>query len=353
MTNETASDKKASGEAIAARWRHGSLWVKVVLVLSPVVFGMAYLIVNREALRSTHGDVFVGLLLGATYVLVEGLRLMHAYVVHRAPAFFAKAARPGEDEEAERAAQAFIRATFSDRRMLTGGLIYGLLVATAAALIARGESGSPLIEVLLWLFLFAVNYVAGMGFTGLVYLFRALWESREYLVVTVWRRSNESTRFVDDIRVRSAALAAVYVGLSLSSIVYFPSLAHSGLVTVYSLMATVVILVALIGPGMVIRSRLEDARGEAMNKVDAQLQAEFGALFPAGEVEPIRERLEKIDGLLALRDKIEGMAPPPLSWRTLRTAVGSVAMTVLSMILDKSLSPIVDAINGLATLLPH
>ncbi len=319
-------------------WRHGSRRASVALVSGPVLLGTVYLLVQIKEFGSAQDDVFVGLLLGATYLLVQGMRLMNAYVRRRAPVFFRKMQTRAEAEEAVRAADRFVRSTFSDRWMAIGGVAYGFAVASAATfLLAPWTSNVPL-AVLFWLFLFTVNYVTGMGFLGLALLFWSMWEARDHLVVTIWRRSNESTQFIDDLRIRSAGLAAAYVGLALTSI-HFSVLHIGGLVTMYALFAAAIILAALGVPGLVIRSRLEEARGEAMTKVDGELQDEFKSLFSGGsnDVEASEHHLKKIDGLLTLRDKIDGLAPPPLSWRSLRAGVGVVVMTALPIIVQQLL----------------
>jgi hypothetical protein len=211
----------------------------------------------------------------------------------------------------------------------------GSTIASAGVFLLHPWPDHVALAALLWLFLFSTNYVAGMGFVGLTLLFHCLWDARNHLVVTIWRRSNESTEFVDDLRIRSAGLAAAYVGLSLTSI-GFSVLPVGGLVTTYSLFAATIILAALAVPGMVIRSRLEEARGEAMTKIDRELQDEFKSLFDPSTADS-DQHLKKIDGLLTLREKIESLAPPLLTGRSFRAALGVIVMTMLPIFVEELL----------------
>lgn len=333
------------------RWRHGTVWALLLLSGSPLVVGTTYLLVERARIGDAPDRWFVWLLLIATCLLLIGLSLMKAYVERRGPGFFDKTKYPDAAVDAKTEVARFIRATFSDRWMLIGGLTYGLLVASGVTFMLYPRGGDRLLAVLLWLFLFVVNYVAGMGFTGLILLFRSLWQHKDRLVVTIWRRSNESTRFVDDIRVRSATLAAAYVGLSLTSVKY-SELDWNVLVVAYSVFATVVILVALIVPDMVIRSRLEAARGEAMVKLEHELKTDFSTLLSGSSLESSQELLKKIDAMLTLRDRIEGLAPPLMGWRTMGTALGVIVMPMLPVVFDKLLTPVGLLVSKLVGLSP-
>ena len=330
-----------AGEVIEAfqtlRWRHGSRSATSVMVGLPLLSGTLYLLIQIREIGVALDDVFVGLLLGATYMLVQGMRLTHAYIRRRAPVFFRQMKDRAEAEGAVRVADRFVRETFSDKWMALGGGLYGVAIASGAVFLLGPWPSRPWLRGLLWLFLFSVNYVAGIGFVGLTLLFRSMWRARNHLVVTIWRRSNESTRFVDDLRIRSASLAAAYVGLALTSI-GFSVLPMGSLVTTYALFAATIILAALGVPGLVVRSRLEEARGEAMTKVDVGLQQEFKSLFAASSAPESEQHLKKIDGLLTLREKIESLAPPPVNWRSLRAAMGVAAMTTLPIIVKQLLA---------------
>lgn len=320
-------------------WRHGTREGALALIGLPVLIGTVYLLVQITVFGEARDEVFVGLLLGATYLLVQGMRLMNAYVRRRAPVFFRQMKDRAEAESAVRAAERFVRVPFSDKWMAVGGALYGVTIASAGVFLLRPWSEHVALQALLWLFLFATNYVAGMGFVGLTLLFRSLWEARNHLVVTIWRRSNESTEFVDDLRIRSAGLAAAYVGLSLTSI-GFSVLPVGGLVTTYSLFAATIILAALAVPGMVIRSRLEEARGEAMTKIDRELQDEFKSLFDPSTADS-EQHLKKIDGLLTIREKIESLAPPVLTGRSFRAALGVIVMTTLPIFVERLLNALI------------
>ncbi|MDN5865242.1 MAG: hypothetical protein L0I62_08515, partial [Gammaproteobacteria bacterium] len=276
---------------------------------------------------------FVGLMLGATFLLVLGIRYMHVYVLQQAPLFFE---RKFGKEEAEQKTDRFVRETFSDKAMFLAGAPYGAAIASVAVFWLDPWPYHSVLAIMLWLFLFSANYVTGMGVVGLCMLFGSMWKSKDDLEVTVWRRSNASTRFIEGLRLRTAGLAAIYIGVSLGSIA-LSVLPFKGPMIWYAVFAVLIILAELIVPGLVIQTRLDKKRDEEMAAMECKLQSEFDALIKdqAGEIE--ETRLAKFDSLLTLKDRMDHLALPLLTWRSLRDGAVVLVMTALPIVLKYAL----------------
>lgn len=322
---------------LVVHWRYGEPGPAVALVGVPVLLGAVYMGLRGWILGpSGMAGGFVGLLLGATLLLVGGMRGMKGYV-EAAVLPFLHHARPGQSpEQLRRDAETFVSRIFDERRMTWAGIAYGTLVAAAPIRFGLGPSELPL-RVALVLFLFSVNFVAGVGLYGLARFVLKVWRLRELVRVTIWDRRNRSTEFIDGVRVRTALLVSAYTALSFSAVVVSDIPVDDVWVIGYFLFAVSLVLGAFAIPGLFIRRRIEEEKLTALGAIDVELDAEFDralerARRPEGPVD-----LSRIEELLAFRGKVEGIGVWPVGWRSVQTGIGVVLMSALPILVQRVL----------------
>jgi hypothetical protein len=326
-----------AGRPLEVPWRYGDGGPSAALVGVPFLLGALYMGLRWAVLGpSAMAGGFVGLLLGATFLLVAGMRGMKGYVEVNAIPFFRHARPDRPYDQLRLEAGEFVARIFDARRMTLAGVAYGALVAAAPILFDLGPGEVPLRAALV-LFLFSVNFVAGVGLYGLARFVFKVWRLRELVRVTIWDRRNRSTEFIDGVRVRTALLVSGYTALSFSAVVVSDIPVEDVWVMAYFLFAASLVLGAFAMPGMFIRRRIEEEKLSALGAIDLELDAEFGralerARDPDGPVD-----LARIEELLAFRSKVEGIGVWPVGWRSIRTGIGVVMMSALPILVQRVL----------------
>ena len=300
-----------------------------------VIAGLTYLILQWIALGQFTDPFFIGLLFAGTSVLLLGLGRVHRHLEEQGRAFFAFVELGTELSPGEKSSELIAR-IFHPHRTLALAIAYGGLLASAPWIVGVWEDHFG-VRVLLSCVLFAVNFVAGVGFYALIMVTRFSWEVAPEVSIDLWNRDNISTDFLRTLTHGSAKIAAGYIGLCIASILFSP-FPLQGLVVGYSLFAASVILLAFVVPELPLRDRILAEKRRVLRKVNAALHDEFQI---TGSDEDNAEQLPdltRIREIIQLRAQIANISTWPFGVSSANTAITVFGMAMLPKILEVLLS---------------
>ena len=324
--------KNAGYEVVSYSWFYSRAKVVALLLFLTAASGITYLAVQWDKTGTASDWPFVALLIGATAFLLLGMRLIHKDIERRIYGFYEFALGGGNPDGVRQHAEAYHRGIFRAGPMTISGIIYGLLVASALYLMEVWHDRA-LIKVLLFAFLFIVNFVTGIGFYGLIKFFFRLRMLAGYVKVDLWQRINPTTLFFMRIKRKAALLAIVYVSICVFSI-FFSELQKEFLSQGYEVFAGILVILVFLIPELPLRKKVAEAKRRCLSVINAELDGEFCSA-QNGSAVPVRTfDAGRVEKLMALREKVRRLSIWPFGLQTLRTAFSVVLVTLLPMILE-------------------
>lgn len=305
-----------------------------------IFVGLFYLYFQWSYTNVIKDSLFIGLLLGATLLLLQAMRYLYIFVVNNNMSFFSFSMEGEEYEKVVSAANKLCGSIFNTKSMIISGLLYGSAVGSAVFLMDIWTEETSL-RILLFLFLFIINFVTGIGFYGLIMFFLQSWKISRIVKVNLWQRQNPSTLFLRKITHTTAIIASIYICMCMASILF--SVIPFGSLTIgYSVFAGIIIIACLIVPEIPIRRKIATEKRETIMDINSQLQIEFKKALNEAKNSQKGIDLTKIDSLISLRQKIEKISVWPFGLRTVVTAVSVIVVTslpgILQFILEKLFS---------------
>jgi len=312
---------------------HYPLW----WTLPTILLGNAYVALQMVVIGEVRDELFVSLLVAGTLVLVLGMRRVIGYLGSREPGFVADVLETGS-EEASRAVFQLTRERLANHRWLAAAAAgYGLAVGSAPWLLSAWQ-GQGVLRLLLAAFLTAVNAVTGVAVYSLVVYLIHVRKLGELARIDVWHFETPSAALVVGITQRVTILAAVYVSLSLSSVL-FSVLPLGGVMAGYSAFAGIAILACLVIPPMPLIRNAKRRRREELDALNRQLPALYREAV-AGLAAGNRSGVDQLQGLLVIRTAVLEQEIYPFRLRTVGTAVGVLLLAFLPSVLEAVLGKI-------------
>jgi hypothetical protein len=303
-----------------------------VYLLASIVIGLSYTAIQWQKTKNINDGLFVGLLLGATLLLLRGMRAIYIFFRTNTLSFFAFAFEKKNYEEIPMVSERYCHEIFHTVFMSISGICYGLIIASAVFVMDIWKQFS-LLRALLFLFLFIINFATGIAFYGMLKFFISSWKLSAYVKVDLWQRENPTTSFFMNMKKKLALLATVYITMSITSI--FFSKLHSNFLSLgYSVFAGIIIILVFVLPEIPIRKKLLVAKRKALLTVNNQLQSEFQHALGEAKSENGSIDLAKIEKLILLKEKIEKVSVWPFGTQTASTVFSVIAITILPIILE-------------------
>jgi hypothetical protein len=317
---------------VAYHWLYSRTGIILLIAVLTAVSGGAYLWVQWRKTGTITDGPFIGLLIAATVFILWGMRSIHDCVKNRILGFFtcALAERPGEN--ASELAARYHRGIFSTGLMTLSGVLYGLAVASALLLMEVWKGWTAL-KILMYVFLFIVNFVTGIGFYGLIRFFLRLKWLASYVRVDLWQRENPTTLFFMKVKTQAALLAIVYCSICVFSI-FFSDLQKEYLTRGYEVFAGCLVIIVFLLPELPLRRKIRKAKRECLAVINGELDGAF--IAPRSNPEKGAGSLDagRVEKLILLREKVHKMSIWPFGFRTLRTSVSVIFVTILPLLLE-------------------
>ena len=237
-----------------------------------------------------------------------------------------------EYSEVVEASDDFMRSIFNTKWMTAAGIAYGTGVGSAVFL-TDVWTEQNLLRSILFVFLFVVNFITGIGFYGLIMFFMKAWKIGKLVKIDLWQRDNPSTAFLRKITHSTAIIASIYICICISSILF--SVFPIGSLTIgYSAFAGVIILACFIIPEIPVRRKIVVEKRATLIDLNSQLQREFKKTLDEARSMKKAIDLSKIECLMDLREKVGKIHVWPFGVRTLTTAVSVILVTSLPAFLQ-------------------
>lgn len=312
--------------------KYASLLGSFFLVMLTLLVGVVYVFEQWLKTGQIKDAIFVSMLVGATMILVQGIRNLYKYILERGLDFYAFVTPADDPEKGVREYNQLFRSVFNSKGMTLSGILYGLAIGCAP--FALGAWNNAI--VLRWLlasFLFTVNFVTGIAFYGLAMFFFHSIKMGQILKVELWQHENPSTAFLMGATRRISILSSLYICICISSIL-FSLLPIGALIIAYCVFSGLVILASLLVPIFPIVKKMNTAKRNALSEINEQLQNEFRKIV--GKVNRSKDNvdLKQIESLLSLREKIDAVSVWPFKLKTVGAAASVIFVSSIPVILQ-------------------
>ncbi|MBN1184237.1 MAG: hypothetical protein JXB49_18250, partial [Bacteroidales bacterium] len=238
---------------------------------SLIFTGIIYILYQFYLLKSIYDSLFIGLLYGGSFILLIGIKWIQVYFDDKISTFYSNL-----DVDTNLNSGIFESLTkkiFRNPLTIIAGIGYGIAIGCVPILLNIWEN-SIVLNILLSLFLFIVNFLTGASLFSLIMLFVFLYKTSSFLKIGLYNRYNTSTNFITDLSKRASIIASFYIAFSITSI-YFSELPINSLTIGYSIFAAIIILIAYIVPMIPIRNKLQIQKKETIEKLSVYIQDEF------------------------------------------------------------------------------
>lgn len=323
-------DHRNSDNAIPSDWFYRQPRVIVLIILINIATGFLYLIQQWITTNDIIDSFFVGLLLGATLLLLQGIHYMHAFVLKDILSFFIPIKSEIDYKEMTQIAKEFIRSIFNNAYMTLSGCVYGLIISLAVYSLNVWQQHQSL-NIFLSLFIFTINFVTGLGFYGLIVFFKKSVMLSKIIKVDLWQTENPSTVFLRKLTVRTAMLASFYICICIGSI-YFSILPLGSLTIGYSIFSGVIIVIAFILPEIPILKKVAESRSKVLAELNNQIQIEFKRAFGKDNNYDNLD-ISRLETLLKFKEKIETINIWPFKIKIITTSFSVLFVTFLPVLL--------------------
>ncbi len=158
-----------------------------LLLIAPVIIsGLAYVILQWSLTGQIVDTLFVGLLFGASVILVFGIYMLGSHLIMKSPAFFLAAFEDQKKMDAAKIHADFLQLIFDTKKMTITGILYGLLLAGSPIVLELwSENGILLFN--LSIFLFFVNFITGAALYSLVRFIEKMYRITPFIHIDLWQ----------------------------------------------------------------------------------------------------------------------------------------------------------------------
>lgn len=330
LSHKEASERELPGVEVPeayATWR-----ARLTLLLLCLLSGVGYLILQQIVTGSIRDTVFVSMLIGATGILLYGLKYLRDYLVSRGIRFYNFVLSTDDPEEAYRQHKELCMSVLNARWMTVAGVIYGAIVGSAPFLFSLWPS-IPILRVLLSIFLFTVNFATGVAFYGLIDFFIHAVRMGKMIEVDIWKVNKPSTEFLLGATRRISILGGVYAGISNTSIL-FSVIPISYLVILYFIFSGVTILASVVIPSIPIARKIRQAKMEAINNIEDQLHETLKRELDKAKSNNEEINTDKFESLLTMKEKIEDIHSWPFRVKSIMAGFSVIFFSSIPLIIE-------------------
>lgn len=159
----------------------------------------------------------------------------------------------------------FLRLVFDRKAMCCCAIVYGTLIGSAPLLL-RLHPDHILLRVLLAIFLFTANAIAGAALYALVMVLRQMWHFAQHIEITFFVRTTPAVRAYSGMLTTIAVIGAIYISLCQVSAAFSD---FGGVWVIgYALFSIVLYIMMYYVPQIPIRQRLVAERDVVLNQIN-------------------------------------------------------------------------------------
>lgn len=292
-----------------------------------ILIGLVYILAQNFIANDIKDAIFVGLLLGGSFILIFGAYWIYNYFNANIEDFELQIIKSNESQRNN--FYASLLEIFSNKSIIIG-VLYGLAVGSIPVIYNLWPEEITL-KLLLGIFLFAVNFLTGVALTTLFRIFQFLYFSAKYIEFNLYDVKH-LTKFITTLSKSGSIIAAFYVFFSIMSI-YFSILPLDFLTIGYSVFAALVIISAYIIPIIPINNKTKLLKNEVLKAISDEVQIEFNTIMK-NIAKDDTLNLDKYDKLIEVREKVERIQTIPIGLKAVWNSLYIIAITLLPILLQ-------------------
>jgi len=302
-----------------------------LLLIAPVIIsGLAYVILQWSLTGQIVDTLFVGLLFGASVILVFGIYMLGSHLIMKSPAFFLAAFEDQKKMDAAKIHADFLQLIFDTKKMTITGILYGLLLAGSPIVLELwSENGILLFN--LSIFLFFVNFITGAALYSLVRFIEKMYRITPFIHIDLWQANSDKTDFLLGMTRKMTVIASIYISLCMISIL-FSKFPINVMILSYAAFSGLIFLTILIVTPAPVMKKLKQAKMEALTELDLRIQELFSVGSKENDQLGNSEELTKLRNLFELREKIEQMNTFPFKVKSILAALSVIFFSALPVI---------------------
>jgi len=297
-----------------------------------IAAGLLYISLQWSRHGSIEDAVFVGILIGATLILLLGIGWFYRFLAAKGLDYFQCLLQADGPADIYAAFSKLCASTIDLRRTTAAGCCYGALVGSAAWILNTWE-GDAVLRFALGLFLFSVNFVTGVAFHGLLVFFGQAVRSGRHVPISLWHSINPATDFLLAATRRIVLLASVYISLCIGSVA-FSTLPLGGFLVGYSVFCGLVLIASIFVPIVPLALRTREVKEEALRAINARLDECYREFMAKAREGDATAELAMLERYFTLKAKIEAVPVWPFKLRSIGAALSVVFFSSIPVLLQ-------------------
>lgn len=302
---------------------------KSLFLMPTILTGLGYLITQWFNTGNIVDSPFVGLLFGATIILVLGIAALSRHVTNQGLNFFTSSIEFKSDKELVDLYKNYCSTILYLPGMIITGVLYGFAIALTPYLFDIW-SEQLMLRHLLALFLLAVNFVTGAALYSLVRYVDQTYRISPLINIDLWQANSGKTEFILGMTRKMSVLASLYIALSLTSIL-FSQIPVNAAVISYGIFSGIILLsVLFVTPAPVVQ-KLKDEKLKMLSDLDERIHDLLVKSDKQSNNDDTLE-LERMKSLLDLREKIENHNVWPFKAKSVLATISVVFFSYLPIL---------------------
>lgn len=316
--------------------------VGVAIIVFTVLTGAIYLTLQMLIAGKIVDGPFVGLLTGATLYLYLAIKNYIEFFKQRNIELYVDINANEEPMKLYNASTTKIRKFLSFIPLTTAGIFYGGVIGGSVFILNLWQVDIKL-KWSLASFLFIVNFMTGIAFYTMIYIYYVKITTSRFIHVELWNSETTSNRFILDSTKKMTLLSSLYISVCISSILFsvFP---FSSIVIIYTLFSACIIITALILPTIHTTRQLSNKKVIAIQNIDCQIQKEYQKILNQIIEQDAERKHEKLDSLFSLKDKILSVNTFPFKINYIITAFGVLTISLMPVLIQTVANTIIKII---------
>ncbi len=289
---------------------------------------LSYLVIQWKTNGIIPDQLFVELLLVATTFLVIALLYTRQRAVEGGYAYWAYIL--SDPDHIRNAHNRLLRRFFSSASRILCGIAYGgLLVFFVNSLGLIDLNGE--LQYTFFAFLFFANYITGATIYSLISLLTATPALVRNMRIDIWQVRNPATDFFFGIILRVGVFASIYVGLSMTSII-FSQIPVDDLVFLYIVFSFSIVTASILVPYTLYSRRVRDTKHEILARVSSELTSITNTILSPVQTDQEPSKLTRLQELAQLRSLIDQISPIPFQTRAISAGITILAASAQPLI---------------------
>lgn len=313
--------------------------VKYFILSICVLSSTFYLVLEWEHTGLINDSIFIGMILGATVILIQGLIGITKYIDVNGITFFINMYEGLDIYEVQKNYQSDLNAIFNKKYSALFGLMFSLTFAFAIWYL-KVWAEDTLLRMLFISFLIFVNFCTGTAIYALSRFFKICYNWSSNIKIEFWQKETETIIFIRKLRNKVLTSMSVYISLCLSSIL-FSNIKINSLFFLYTFFSVILVSLAYFIPEIPIKTKTSKIKDKMIRDINHQVSVEYKNAFDIAKESGNEIDLTRLNALFDMKDKIEQVAISKINKTNLVSLLSFIFITALPVFVQILLERVV------------